>query len=62
MNDKDFEIYQKIVLSLLSSLDLADGKTGYGSELVFNRLVEYSDAAFKLLIQRRDQEIDEEEL
>ena len=61
MNEKDFELYKEIVLTLLANINLTESKTGYGYHEIVGRIKEYSDEVFNILANARDARHDEEE-
>lgn len=61
MNEKDFELYKEIVLTLLGNINLTESKTGYGYHEIVGRIKEYSDEVFNILANARDLGKDEEE-
>lgn len=61
MNEEDFKLYKEIVLTLLGNINVAESKSGYGYHLIVERIREYADETFAILVERRDQMQDEEE-
>jgi hypothetical protein len=63
VNEKDFELYKEIVLTLLANINLTESKTGYGYHEIVGRIEEYANEVFNILVRARDagKDNDEEE-
>jgi hypothetical protein len=61
MNEEDFKLYKEIVLTLLGNINVTEGKTGYGYHMVVERIKEYADETFNILVAARDASPNEEE-
>ena len=61
MNEEDFALYKEIVLTLLGNINVAESKSGYGYHIIVERIREYADETFVILMEKRNQLRDEEE-
>ena len=61
MNEEDFALYKEIVLTLLGNINVAESKSGYGYHIIVERIREYADETFVILMEKRNQLKDEEE-